>query len=867
MLQIGSALGDYTLLKKFAEGGMGEIYLGARLEPTGFAPPVVLKVLRDELSDDSTFVDMIVDEANIAMRLKHRNVVSVLDFGAESNTYYMAMEYVHGVSLDRLLEAHEERKVKLDLPVAFYIAMELCSALSYAHSRRDAAGNPIGLVHRDVTPANILLSSQGDVKLTDFGLARASGRNTETMPGVLKGRFGYMAPELLRYEAIDSRADVFSAGVVTYEMFSGKHPADGFSMVDALSVFQEKKWPPSSSHNPHVPEALDAILGYALDAQPGTRYQSADELGSAMRELVTHWARQWPEISNGRVRLASMMPTLFPELSEPPIRPAELEALLEIARMEEAAGVPDRPSQGWDEAADATMIRAIAPLSLPPMPLPSDAIQVMPVDAQATGVEPQVMPVDDGEDPPTELGMKAITPDMVREIGGGAYQELSLDQIKPSDSIDFDVDVSETMESPATLPPGGASVFAAAAALCKANLALTDGGSVNKAFDTAMDEIVAALSADRGFVIVPRGDDLDMRSARGSMRQPLLPHDRRVANGVVKGVLAEGVSRASLDAGADDWLAGRGSAGGLGARSALCVPIANRGVVLGVLYLDDLDTDREFDSDARQLCSAAAAAFALLLENDQLRQRIEQGRMEPTGDLPSGIRQGFVPDHSPKIEGWQIAAHWQFAQASSGDFHDWVETPESVRVVLAHVHDQEAPPGMFTAQARAYLRACIDGNTPLADAMRRANGLLHVDRRQASSMTTTVVDIGRTGDGGIAYVNAGQAPPLFYRTSHNRLFSLAETSGALGVDAEIEPSPKPVKLYSGDIIVMLTGGVVDAKGPGIAAFGWDRLQKIVLENRMATAKELVVALERALNLFIGASALERDLTVVVVKRS
>lgn len=867
MLQVGSALGDYTLLTKFAEGGMGEIYLGARLEPTGFAPPVVLKVLRDELSHDSTFVDMIVDEANIAMRLQHRNVVSVLDFGAEANTYYMAMEYVHGVSLERLLAAHAERKVTLDLPVAFHIAMELCSALSYAHSRRDPSGQPLGIVHRDVTPANILLSLHGDVRLTDFGLARASGRNTETMPGVLKGRFGYMAPEMLRYEEIDARADVFSAGVVGYGMIAGRHPADGFSMVEALTVFEENKYAPASHHNPHVPEALDAILSYALDANPATRYQSADELGSALRELVTHWARQWPQMSNGRVRLASMMPTLFPELGEPPIRPAELERLLAAARLREARAVPERPSADWD-AADQTMIRAVVgPISLPPVPLPSDAIQMLPVG--------------DGDDEPATLQqIRVVTEEMLRQsVDPSGYDELDLSAIKPSegpssgpDSFDLDVAVDldgddlETAESASASTQGLAMVQPKLMALCASNVALTDGVSVNQAFDRAIDELVVATGSDRGFVLAPKGDQLDIRSARSASRQPLLPHDRRVANGVIKSVLTEGNIRASLDAGADEWLAGRMSVDGLGARSALCVPITNKGVVLAALYLDDLDTDRQYDDTDRHLATAVASSLALLFENEQLRQRIEQGRMEPTGDLPTGIRQGLVPPKPPVIDGWQIGAYWQFAQSRSGDFHDWVETATSLRVTLAHVTDNEVPPGMFTAQVRSYVRACSTGERSLAEALTLVNGLVCHDSSEQSAVSLCCLDIDR-GSGDMTYANAGMVPPLFYRTSHNRLFSLAETSGALGLSPALQIEQKPVRLYLGDIVVMITGGVVDAKGPGFAAFGWDRLQKLVLENRLATAGELVVALERAVNLFVGASALERDLSFVVVKRT
>ncbi|MEL7372772.1 MAG: serine/threonine-protein kinase, partial [Myxococcota bacterium] len=183
MRQVGDKLGRYTLLKKLAVGGMGEVFVAAKPGPVGFGPYVALKILRDELAGDSQFVDMLVDEANISMFLNHQNVVSVLDLSEEQGSYYIAMEYVQGVTVERLVDTLVAQGEFLELPHALFIAVELCRALKYAHTRVNHTGEPLNIVHRDVTPANILLSVQGEVKLTDFGIARARGRIHQTQAG------------------------------------------------------------------------------------------------------------------------------------------------------------------------------------------------------------------------------------------------------------------------------------------------------------------------------------------------------------------------------------------------------------------------------------------------------------------------------------------------------------------------------------------------------------------------------------------------------------------------------------------------------------------------------------------------------------
>lgn len=336
MPDVGDNLGRYTLLRRLAVGGMGEVFVAAKAGPVGFGPYVALKVLREELAVDRQFVEMLVDEANISMFLNHQNVVSVLDLSEDDGRYYIAMEYVQGVTVERLVESLAQRNLLIPIPHALYIATELCRALKYAHTRVNHAGEPLNIIHRDVTPANILLSTQGEVKLTDFGIARARGRVHQTQAGVLKGKFGYMAPEMVRYERIDGRADLFCAGVVVYLMIAGKHPVAGAAVMEAIQRFEDKQVPPPSQLNPAIPPALDTIVMRALEPKPELRWASAAALGDALQDVVLQnpaWRR---DAKDGPKNIAQLMRQVAGEAFDEPVPRDKLAGLL--AKAQRATG-------------------------------------------------------------------------------------------------------------------------------------------------------------------------------------------------------------------------------------------------------------------------------------------------------------------------------------------------------------------------------------------------------------------------------------------------------------------------------------------------------------------------------------------------
>jgi serine/threonine-protein kinase len=214
--------GPYELVRRLASGSMVDVYLAQARSVAGFQKAVAIKMIRDVQSDeDPDFVRQLVEEANIASRLSHKNVVQVIDLGEIDRQHYIAMEYVDGVDLGWLLSRLGPRKRHVAPRVAAYVMREVCEGLDHAHRMADAEGRPLRIVHRDVTPANILVSFAGEVKLTDFGLAKASLRAASTQVGQIKGKYSYMAPEQAKGHGVDARTDVFAAGLVLYELVTG----------------------------------------------------------------------------------------------------------------------------------------------------------------------------------------------------------------------------------------------------------------------------------------------------------------------------------------------------------------------------------------------------------------------------------------------------------------------------------------------------------------------------------------------------------------------------------------------------------------------------------------------------------------------
>jgi serine/threonine-protein kinase len=275
--------GRYQLLSPLGAGGMAEVFKARVSGRSGFQRDVVLKRLLASNKDDAEFVDMFTDEARILGLLHHPNIVQALDFGATGDHLYLVLEYLEGPSLGRVLR--ERRPVPPAL--AAFVGREICRALDYLHRAVDETGAPLGLVHRDVTPSNIIVTTAGAVKLLDFGIAKFAKARQSTGAGVVKGKFAYLSPEQLRgAPEIDGRVDLFALGTVLHELCTGERLFTGASDLATMQNILHMKLAPPSRKNPAVPPALDRVVLRALARDRSKRFADAGEMARALDEVV-----------------------------------------------------------------------------------------------------------------------------------------------------------------------------------------------------------------------------------------------------------------------------------------------------------------------------------------------------------------------------------------------------------------------------------------------------------------------------------------------------------------------------------------------------------------------------------------------------
>jgi eukaryotic-like serine/threonine-protein kinase len=270
--------GKYVLLKRIATGGMAELFLARQTGAAGFEKLVVVKRILEHLSTDHDFVGMFLDEARLASSLTHPNIVQVHDLGQEAGAYFMAMDFVAGHDLYSVARKAALQSQPLPPEIAVRIMAGACAGLHYAHTKKDLKGQPLHIVHRDVSPANILVSYEGEVKVTDFGIAKADAQSVRTKTGVVKGKFSYMSPEQIKSLPLDGRSDVFALGITLHEVLTGRRLFRRDSELAVMHDILETAPPAPSSLRPGLSPVLDAVCARALEKDVHQRYQSAQEL-------------------------------------------------------------------------------------------------------------------------------------------------------------------------------------------------------------------------------------------------------------------------------------------------------------------------------------------------------------------------------------------------------------------------------------------------------------------------------------------------------------------------------------------------------------------------------------------------------------
>ena len=300
-----SEYGRYVLLERLAVGGMAEVFRAKRKGVEGFEKVVAVKRILPHLSSNKDFIDMFVDEAKMVASLSHPNIAQIFDLGKIDDSYYIAMEFVEGRDLRTILSRARNRGTHLGVDLAALIAAKVGAALEYAHRHRDDDGNDLRIVHRDVSPQNILVSTEGEVKLVDFGIARAATKASHTDSGSLRGKLLYMSPEQAWGKALDNRSDIFSLGGVFFEALTGHPLFSGNSEMSILERVREARVLTPSSLNPAVPIELEAVVTRALQRDPDERYQDAAEM---LLDLDTYLRRR-PAV--GPNELARFVARLF----------------------------------------------------------------------------------------------------------------------------------------------------------------------------------------------------------------------------------------------------------------------------------------------------------------------------------------------------------------------------------------------------------------------------------------------------------------------------------------------------------------------------------------------------------------------------
>ena len=427
MLLPALRIGPYELLERIGVGGMAEVFRARQTGADGFERFVAIKRILPGIAADHDFVEMFIDEAKIAVQLSHPNIAQIYDLGMEDGVYFIAQEYVHGRDMGAIVERQKAAGVPLPIPFVVHIGMKVCEALQHAHTAVGPGGQPLRIIHRDVSPSNVLVSYEGAVKVIDFGLAKAQGRLATTQVGVVKGKLAYLSPEQAKGRPIDSRSDLFSLGTCMFEWLTGQRLFLRANDVDTVMAIQRAEVPPLRALRPEVPPKLQAIVLKALAPDPDRRYPAAAEMAEELLAF-SYEAR----MSTRRATLGDYVQTLFPEdftqdWAEPtdprprrdtvPSSPTVDVDLLPTADLDLLAPEPDSARPSWttredDEPRTTPLDRDAAATSLPG-PIAGDRVtrELLPLESvgarAATGNIDDIDDIDDID----EESFEALPPD------------------------------------------------------------------------------------------------------------------------------------------------------------------------------------------------------------------------------------------------------------------------------------------------------------------------------------------------------------------------------------------------------------------------------------------------------------------------
>ncbi|MEE2901400.1 MAG: PEGA domain-containing protein [Myxococcota bacterium] len=378
--------GDYILLDRINVGGMAEVFRGKQIGVEGFARLVALKRILPNISADQDFIDMFIDEAKLAVQMRHANIVQIYDLGHTDGSYYIAMEYIAGVDLRTVWDRARRRNRLLPIAMSAYIMQKVAEGLDFAHRKKDDRGNDIGLVHRDISPQNVLISFEGEVKVVDFGIAKAKNKVSKTQAGTLKGKFGYMSPEQVRGIELDNRSDIFAVGACLYELIVGERLFLGESDFSTLEKVRNVEMVPPSQLNKGLSPQIERVVMKALQKNRDDRYRYTSEVSEDLQRYLFESNQPFQ-----RTDLARYMKQHFkPEIDK------EYERLERYRDVSLANVAPPPPQQPEQQDFEITVDEPDAEAAMPAAGMPQAAMPAagMPQAAMsATGMPQAAMPV------------------------------------------------------------------------------------------------------------------------------------------------------------------------------------------------------------------------------------------------------------------------------------------------------------------------------------------------------------------------------------------------------------------------------------------------------------------------------------------
>ncbi|HEY3498145.1 MAG TPA: serine/threonine-protein kinase [Polyangiaceae bacterium] len=281
----------YKVLERIAAGGMAEVFRAESAGLEGFKKLVAIKRVLPHLSEKKQFIGMFLDEARVSAHLSHSNCVQVFDIGVGDNTYFIVMEFVDGSDLKGVIEYRRKMNQPFPVEEAALVCVRICEGLTYAHELVDSKGKSLHIVHRDMSPPNVLLTRHGEVKIVDFGLAKANSQLEHSEPGIIKGKFSYLSPEAAEGQPVDARTDVFAVGIILWEMLAGRRLFQGDSDLETVRMVQRAEIPSLRQINPKVPAELERVILKGLARDPAKRYQTAREFGRDLNQILFHIGR------------------------------------------------------------------------------------------------------------------------------------------------------------------------------------------------------------------------------------------------------------------------------------------------------------------------------------------------------------------------------------------------------------------------------------------------------------------------------------------------------------------------------------------------------------------------------------------------